>query len=350
MPAGHAEGRRPLRHARVVRLHRRRTGVPGRRAVTPAAGGSPDIDEAVERLRAGGLVAFPTETVYGLGADATQRGRRGAGLRRQGPAPRPSAHRAPAPTPVPLDEWAATVPATARRLAAAHWPGPLTLLVDALRRVPDVVTGGRPTVGLRVPAHPLALRLLRAFGGGAGGAVGQPVRQGEPDDGGPRPGRSRRRRRPRARRRAVRRRGRVDHRRLHHRPADGAAPRRRHDRGAVGHRSAGPSPKGRRARAGRRACWSRTTRRAAAVELVRDGEAAAARAAELRRPGAGRRRPRPGPRRRGLRPAPVRVAAGGRRPRPRRARRRPAARRPASAPPSTSACARQRRRVDAAPR
>ena len=68
-----AEGRRPLRHAGVVRLHRRRTGVPGRRAVTPAAGGTPDIDEAVERLRAGGLVAFPTETVYGLGADASQR-------------------------------------------------------------------------------------------------------------------------------------------------------------------------------------------------------------------------------------------------------------------------------------
>jgi L-threonylcarbamoyladenylate synthase len=62
--------------------------------------------------------------------------------------------------------WAGAVPPAATHLAAAHWPGPLTLLVERSGRVPDIVTGGRPAVGLRVPNHPLALRLLRAFDGG----------------------------------------------------------------------------------------------------------------------------------------------------------------------------------------
>jgi L-threonylcarbamoyladenylate synthase len=134
--------------------------------VSPPAAGSPEeIDEAVERLRAGGLVAFPTETVYGLGADAS---RTDAVERLFVVKGRPRSH----PVIVHLadagaaDAWAATVPAPARRLAAAHWPGPLTLLVERSARVPDAVTGGRSTVGLRVPSHPLALRLLRAFDGG----------------------------------------------------------------------------------------------------------------------------------------------------------------------------------------
>src|SRR5262249_18285414 len=65
-----------------------------------------------------------------------------------------------------IDDWARSVPETARRLAAVHWPGPLTILVERSTRVPDIVTGGRATVGLRVPGHPLALRLLGAFAGG----------------------------------------------------------------------------------------------------------------------------------------------------------------------------------------
>jgi L-threonylcarbamoyladenylate synthase len=65
-----------------------------------------------------------------------------------------------------LDEWAVDVPDAARALAAAFWPGPLTLLLRRHPRIPDVITGGRPTVGLRVPAHPVALDLLGAFGGG----------------------------------------------------------------------------------------------------------------------------------------------------------------------------------------
>lgn len=123
------------------------------------------LERAVEVLRAGGLVAFPTETVYGLGADASNEVavRRVFAVKGR-PADHPLiVHLGDAAR---LDEWADHVPATARTLAGALWPGPLTLLVARSERVTDAVTGGRPTVGLRVPDHPLALALLRAFGGG----------------------------------------------------------------------------------------------------------------------------------------------------------------------------------------
>ena len=133
--------------------------------MNPAASETPEIEESVERLRAGGLVAFPTETVYGLGADAASVA---AVERLYAVKGRPRGH--PVIVHLPdadaIGRWATEVPATARRLAAAHWPGPLTLLVARSPRVPDIVTGGRATVGVRVPGHPLALRLLRAFGGG----------------------------------------------------------------------------------------------------------------------------------------------------------------------------------------
>ncbi|HET7828718.1 MAG TPA: L-threonylcarbamoyladenylate synthase [Candidatus Limnocylindrales bacterium] len=123
------------------------------------------IARAVEILRSGGLVAFPTETVYGLGADASSP----AAVRRIFEAKgRPADH----PLIVhlgsvdALDAWAADVPPLARTLAEALWPGPLTIVLRRSARVPDAVTGGLPTVGLRVPAHPVALELLRAFEGG----------------------------------------------------------------------------------------------------------------------------------------------------------------------------------------
>jgi L-threonylcarbamoyladenylate synthase len=128
----------------------------------------PDDDEVTRAagvLRAGGLVAFPTETVYGLGADA---GRPDAVRRIFAAKGRPTSH----PVIVhlgsveELDEWAIDVPTAAKLLADAFWPGPLTLLLPKSSRVADEVTGGRAAVGLRVPDHPLALRLLRAFGGG----------------------------------------------------------------------------------------------------------------------------------------------------------------------------------------
>jgi L-threonylcarbamoyladenylate synthase len=123
------------------------------------------LDEAVRILRAGGLVAFPTETVYGLGADATNE----RAVRRifavKG---RPSGH----PLIVHLHDagqaeaWAAEVPETARKLGAAFWPGPLTIVVERAEGVLDAVTGGQSTVALRVPSHPMARELLRKFGGG----------------------------------------------------------------------------------------------------------------------------------------------------------------------------------------
>ncbi|MGH8986535.1 MAG: L-threonylcarbamoyladenylate synthase, partial [Acidimicrobiia bacterium] len=124
-----------------------------------------EIDRAAAVLRAGGLVAFPTETVYGLGADAAN----AAALRHlYAVKGRPPSH--PVIVHVAgvaaLGGWAREMPPFARTLAEACWPGPLTLVLSRSERVPDEVTGGRDTVGLRVPDHPLALRLLRAFGGG----------------------------------------------------------------------------------------------------------------------------------------------------------------------------------------
>jgi L-threonylcarbamoyladenylate synthase len=127
--------------------------------------GTDDVAAAVEILRRGGLVAFPTETVYGLGADATNPAAVERIFAVKG---RPRSH----PVIVHLSEgaflkeWAVDVPAEAWALADTFWPGPLTLILNRADRVPDAVTGGLPTVGLRVPAQPLALALLEAFGDG----------------------------------------------------------------------------------------------------------------------------------------------------------------------------------------
>lgn len=124
-----------------------------------------DVARAAALLSAGRLVAFPTETVYGLGADASRDDAVARIFEVKG---RPRAHPlivhlAPETS---LDGWASDVPELARRLAAAAWPGPLTLILRRGPRVAAAATGGADTVGLRVPAHPLAQALLRAFGGG----------------------------------------------------------------------------------------------------------------------------------------------------------------------------------------
>lgn len=124
-----------------------------------------DIDKAAGVLRGGGLVAFPTETVYGLGANAEDAA---AVARIFQVKRRPSSH----PLIVHLGDaenlgdWVADVPATARLLAERFWPGPLTLVLRRSRRVPLEATGGLETVAVRVPDHPVALALLSAFGGG----------------------------------------------------------------------------------------------------------------------------------------------------------------------------------------
>lgn len=123
------------------------------------------IARAAKILRQGGVVAFPTETVYGLGADATDVNAVSRIFAIKG---RPTSH----PLIVhlghteQLDAWADDVPPAARRLAERGWPGPLSLVLRRSERVPLAVTGGLETVALRVPAHPVALALLREFGGG----------------------------------------------------------------------------------------------------------------------------------------------------------------------------------------
>ena len=126
---------------------------------------NPDAQRAAAILRRGGLVAFPTETVYGLGADASNAA---AMARLYAVKGRPGDH------PVIVHfaaadaafAWASEIPDAARRLAAKFWPGPLTLVLKRAPHVGDFVTGGQDTVGVRVPVHPLALEVIAAFGGG----------------------------------------------------------------------------------------------------------------------------------------------------------------------------------------
>jgi L-threonylcarbamoyladenylate synthase len=124
-----------------------------------------ELATAVQALRDGEPVAFPTETVYGLGAHASYP----AALRRifelKG---RPTTH----PLIVHIDNaryltrWAREVPTAAAKLAERFWPGPLTLVLPRAENVHRLITGGQDTVAVRVPAHPMAQQLLTAFGGG----------------------------------------------------------------------------------------------------------------------------------------------------------------------------------------
>ncbi|MCX8017971.1 MAG: L-threonylcarbamoyladenylate synthase, partial [Rhodocyclaceae bacterium] len=125
-----------------------------------------DIERAVALLAAGELVAFPTETVYGLAADA--RNDRAVAAKIFAAKRRPADH--PLIVHLPdashLERWAREIPPEAWLLAEKFWPGPLTMILKRAPGVPDIVTGGQDSVGLRVPNHPLALELLAAFAGG----------------------------------------------------------------------------------------------------------------------------------------------------------------------------------------
>jgi L-threonylcarbamoyladenylate synthase len=126
---------------------------------------SEEVRRAADILKRGGLVAFPTETVYGLGADACSAQ---AVARLYAVKGRPADH----PVIVHFSgsdqafAWAREVPDAARRLAARFWPGPLTLILKRSRLAQDFVTGGQDTVGLRVPSHPIAHEMLSIFGSG----------------------------------------------------------------------------------------------------------------------------------------------------------------------------------------
>lgn len=127
-----------------------------------------EIRRAAEILRAGGLVAFPTETVYGLGADAANAAAMARLYRAKG---RPGDH----PVIVHFASadnafaWGREIPQAARTLAARFWPGPLSLILKRSPKAQDFVTGAQDSVGLRVPSHPVAQELLREFGGGSEG-------------------------------------------------------------------------------------------------------------------------------------------------------------------------------------
>jgi L-threonylcarbamoyladenylate synthase len=126
------------------------------------------IAAAARALEAGRLVAFPTETVYGLGADAENPAAIAAIYAAKG---RPSnhpviVHLAPG---ADIGRWASDIPDAAGKLIAAFWPGPLTLILKRAPGVPAAVAGGQDSIGLRCPSHPVAQALLHAFRGGQGG-------------------------------------------------------------------------------------------------------------------------------------------------------------------------------------
>lgn len=128
------------------------------------------IAQAARLLEAGKLVAIPTETVYGLAADADNPQAVAAIFSAKGrPANHPLivhvAHGAD------LSHWATDVPSEAKQLMQAFWPGPLTLILKRQTRVNDVVTGGQDSIGLRCPAHPIAQALLKQFRDGQGGVA-----------------------------------------------------------------------------------------------------------------------------------------------------------------------------------
>jgi L-threonylcarbamoyladenylate synthase len=124
---------------------------------------SKEVRRAAEILRAGGLVAFPTETVYGLGADASSAKAMARLYEVKG---RPNDH------PVIVHfasaseafKWASEVSRDAKLLAERFWPGPLTLILKRSDKAKDFVTGGQASVGVRVPSHPVARELLDEFG------------------------------------------------------------------------------------------------------------------------------------------------------------------------------------------
>jgi len=131
------------------------------------------LHDAALALKKGHLVAFPTETVYGLGADATNEDAIGQVYSVKG---RPINH----PLIVHISsldamgQWASDIPSYAITLARDFWPGPMTLVLHRSELVADFVTGGQNTVGLRVPAHPIALQLLKEFNNVGGKGIAAP--------------------------------------------------------------------------------------------------------------------------------------------------------------------------------
>ncbi|MBL8522360.1 MAG: threonylcarbamoyl-AMP synthase [Betaproteobacteria bacterium] len=138
-----------------------------------AKGGKEQLRQAVDALVRGELVALPTETVYGLGADAANPDAVAKIFAAKG---RPADH----PLIVhiakhaDLDQWTVDIPPATRKLTEAFWPGPLTLILKKSSKVPAAVTGGQATVGIRCPAHPMAQKLLQEFAKAGSGIIAAP--------------------------------------------------------------------------------------------------------------------------------------------------------------------------------
>jgi L-threonylcarbamoyladenylate synthase len=121
------------------------------------------INLAAEVLRQGGLVAFPTDTVYGLGADATN----AVAVKKIYKVKKRTLSKA---LPILIDDkkdlvkYASGISDGVKRLAKKFWPGPLTIVIKKKKIIPNIVTAGKKTVGIRVPDHPVALALIRALG------------------------------------------------------------------------------------------------------------------------------------------------------------------------------------------
>ncbi|MCW5981601.1 MAG: threonylcarbamoyl-AMP synthase [Bryobacteraceae bacterium] len=148
---------------------------------TDPPGPSSDVAYAAERIRQGKLVVFPTETVYGLGANALDPDAVARIYQVKG---RPAT--SPLIVHVASVDQARTVarewPEQAARLAERYWPGPLTLVLPKQPVIPDIVTAGLPTVGVRIPAHPLALALIRAAGVPIAGPSANPFTRVSPTE------------------------------------------------------------------------------------------------------------------------------------------------------------------------
>ena len=131
------------------------------------------LTDSAASLRSGNLVAFPTETVYGLGVDATNKGAVAHLYQVKG---RPSAHPliVHISSMANLDKWAREIPEYAIKLARAFWPGPMTLILPRTNLAKDFITGNQDSVGIRVPSHPLASALLTEFEGQGGLGVAAP--------------------------------------------------------------------------------------------------------------------------------------------------------------------------------
>lgn len=132
-----------------------------------------DLEKAVRILREGGLVAIPTETVYGLAADAeNEQAVKAIYAAKNRPANHPLIVHVASSEAIPY--WAREIPGDARKLTDAFWPGPLTIVLKRSEHAKDFITGGQDTVALRCPSHPLTHELLKQFDDGKGKGIAAP--------------------------------------------------------------------------------------------------------------------------------------------------------------------------------